>query len=308
MALTSYLIPLHRSARFADIIADNIAAIVEGDVEIILADRNGDEECIAALRRRFGDAPNIAYVVERDDASWVDNMNDLLRRASGRYVRILPHDDSSPAGAHEALIAALEAYPDAVAAYGPVEAIDLEGNRLPRRDQPNSREDPQARDWRLGDPLPLFWTGRFAGAFKGLFRGDVIRARSLYLRKTPILMHSERAWLFGLGLSGRLQFVPQTMLVKRYHAQSTHRSWQPSAKATLDVAATMADYVDAAALDPDCAAFARRDLHWNAFRRARQFSERPRPGYRPWPARSDEHWRALPIRLESAQHTCYGAG
>jgi hypothetical protein len=306
VALTSCLIPLYRSARFLDIIADNIAAIIDGDVEIILSDRHGDADCRTALKQRFGSAPNIAYIVEADDADWVENMNGLLRRASGRYLRILPHDDTSPRGAHEALLAALEANPDAVGAYGPIEAIGFDGTRMPRQDQPNDEEDAGATGWRLDDPLPLFWTGRFGGAFKGLFRGDVIRARSLFIRKTPALMHSERAWLFGMGLAGRFRFVPEALLVKRYHATSAHRGWRPSAAALLDAAEAMAGYLDAGWVDPALAEFARRDIYWNAFRRARCFPDAPAPRYRPFPAADGEHWRNRPIRLENAEITHFG--
>jgi hypothetical protein len=307
VALASYLIPLYRSARFADIIAANIAAIIDDDVEIILSDRNGDETCAAVLKQHFGRAPNIAYIVESDDADWVDNMNGLLKRASGRYVRILPHDDSSPRRSHDAMLAALEANPDAIAAFGPVEAIGLAGNRLPERDQSNSRENPQAKDWELGDPLPLFWTGRFAGAFKGMFRGDVIRARSLHIRKTPALMHSERAWLFGMGLAGRFQFVPDAPLVKRYHETSTHRGWRPDVRQILDAAEAMAGYLDADWVDPAFADAARRDLYWNAFRHARRFPDAPRPLYLPYPASDTDRVRSLPIRLESAEITRFGS-
>lgn len=285
MPKVSCLIPLYRSRRFERVITDNIDSIVDADVEILISDRHGDDDCVDRLRSRYAGRDNVRFMVASDRADWVDNINGLMAEATGEYLRILPHDDSSDLSALSRLVDALDAAPDAVLAYGAVEAVDIDGNRLPEKDALNAGEDPAERRWKLRDALPLFWSGRFNGSFKGLVRTETLRRAGLHIRKTPQLVHSERAWLFGLALCGRFRFVPGTMLTKRYYETSTHRSWPNTGQIILDVAGVMAAYSRANIVAGDARAFCIRDIYWNALRRRRQIETPDRRGHRylPYP-------------------------
>ncbi len=269
MAKVSCLFPLYRSRRFERVITDNIDSIIDADVEILISDRHCDDDCVDRLRSRYAGRDNVRFMVASDRADWVDNINGLIAEADGEYLRILPHDDSSDLFALTRLVDALDAAPDAVLAYGAVEAVDIDGNRLPEKDALNAGEDPAERRWKLRDALPLFWQGRFNGSFKGLVRTGVLRRAGLHIRKTPHLAHSERAWLFGLALCGRFQFVPGVMLTKRYYETSTHRSWPNTGQIILDAADLMAAYSRANIPGGDAQAFCIRDIYWNALRRRR---------------------------------------
>ena len=194
------------------------------------------------------------------------NTAGLVDAAQGRFLRILPHDDSTDADAIAHLVAALEQDPGAAVAYGQIKAINLEGQHLPAQDQLNPNEQASSSRWLLEDILPMFWTGRFAGAFKGLIRRDIAQRAELRFRATPGLAHSERAWLFALGLAGAFRFVPKIVLTKRYYSDSTHRGWPRSSQSIADVAKSMEDYARALLPDQRLADYAVQDLRLNTDR------------------------------------------
>ena len=90
MPRISILIPLYRSSRFQDVIAENIRALSDPDVEVILSDRNGDDSIAKALRADGLLSDRVKFNVSSDNRDWVDNINALIESASGDYFRILP--------------------------------------------------------------------------------------------------------------------------------------------------------------------------------------------------------------------------
>ncbi|MDP2124860.1 MAG: glycosyltransferase family A protein [Parvibaculum sp.] len=310
MPKISCLIPLYRSRRFEAVITDNIDAIVDEDVEILVSDRHGEDDCLDRLRARYAGRRNIRFLAASDRADWVDNINGLMTEATGEYLRILPHDDSSTLSALTRLVDSLDSAPDAVLAYGAVEAVDIDNNRIPEKDALNANENPAQRTWKLQDALPLFWSGRFNGSFKGLVRTEALRRAGLHIRKTRHLVHSERTWLFGLALCGRFQFTPGIMLTKRYYETSTHRSWPNTDQIILDAADVMTAYSRESIVDGDARAFCIRDIYWNALRRRRRiesWDERYRR-YLPYPDSRSAEFLNLDIASISRGHFAHGSG
>ena len=260
----SHLIPLYNSARFHDTVVANIEELSDRDDEIILSDRNGDKDYCDRLIRMFSGRKNFRVLLSDDNAHWVENIAGLIAAARGRFLRILPHDDSTDKAAVEALVGMLLHDCRAAVAFGQTVAIDLDGQRMPERDELNLGEGNSTSRWVMEDILPMFWTGRFAGAFKGLIRAEIAKRDALSFRATPGLIHSERAWLFGLGLAGAFRFVPKVVLTKRYYPESTHRSWIKSPKALTDVKDLMADYANALLPSDELVDYANRDLALNA--------------------------------------------
>lgn len=262
----SHLIPLYKSARFHKIIVDNINRLSDARDEVILSDRNGDTDYCDHLRRIYADRGNVRILCQNDDADWVENTAGLVDAAQGRFLRILPHDDSTDADAVAHLVTALEQDPGAAVAYGQIKAINLEGEHLPALDQLQPNEQAQTSRWLVEDIVPMFWTGRFSGAFKGLIRTGIAQRDELRFRATPGLAHSERAWLFALGLAGAYRYVPKIVLTKRYYSDSTHRGWSSSAQSVIDVAQLMQDYARALLPDKRLADYVNKDLGQNAER------------------------------------------
>jgi hypothetical protein len=281
----SHLIPLYKSSRFFDIIIANIKELARPTSEIILADRNGDTEFCTAVRRQVEGLPNIRVICDHSDANWVENIAGLIEFARGKYLQILPHDDSTSRIAVDLLCAALDEAPDAVLTYGRVRAFDLAGIPVPKRDELNANEDPGATRWTLDDALPLFWTGRFAGAFKGVIRTAAAQDPKHLFKATPTTVFSERTWLFSLALAGRFVFVPTDILHKRYYADSTHRTWQTTPNAFEEAAHLMAEILRNTLENPEMRDYAIRDVISNAAWRIHSL-QNPKDGhftYQPLP-------------------------
>ncbi|MEO0750272.1 MAG: glycosyltransferase family A protein [Pseudomonadota bacterium] len=280
----SHLIPLYRSRRFAPVIAANVAELAAPDAEIILADRNGDRAFCDELRAQLADVPNLRLLCDDSDANWVDNIQGLIDAARGAYLQILPHDDTTTKAATRAMVAALNAAPDAVLAYGRVRAFDLSGAPLPERDELNARETSEATSWTLEDALPLLWVGRFNGAFKGVIRRATAHHPACRFVATPSTALSERAWLFALALQGRFQFVAMDVLHKRYYPDSTHRGWTVTAQTFQEAAELMKTSIDTAFADAQVRAYALRDITENCAARMASLEADPAQPFRYRPA------------------------
>ena len=169
-------ITLSRSARFLRSIIKNLEAIEYPNVEVLVSDCYGFDDTFSQLYGRYGGDHRFRFFKSTDQLNWIEHHNFLLRMASGKYFRWMPHDDSFiPCGLEE-LVARLETIPNAVLAYGPTEAVDLTGTALPHLNRlappPITDQDP----WTVRVSLRLFWDGLFEGAFKGLFRRDQVMA------------------------------------------------------------------------------------------------------------------------------------
>jgi hypothetical protein len=225
-----------------EIIRANIDAHLELGAEVIVSDRHLLDDTTALLAERYRGEPDVRIISACDGLDWVDNINFLISECRREYFRITPHDDTATAESTRRLVAALDRDKAAILAYGVVKACTLDGHPLPENDHLNDSETPGVTTWGVEDALPLFWTGRYGGSFKGVIRAETVRRSKLLIKKTPTLVHAERAWLFALALTGPFTFVPESVLIKRYYEDSTHKSWKHTRQTLLDVAATMQEY------------------------------------------------------------------
>ncbi len=250
MTQISCLIPLYRSQPFFDNICENIDAHLVEDAEILISDRHGLDDTATRLAARYAGETRVRIMSVLDNDDWVGNICALIIASTGKYFRIIPHDDKASRASTMDLVRALEENADAVLAYGIVHAIDLQGAPLPKLNQLNATESPTSKTWELEDALSLFWSNRFLGAFKGVVRADIVRSLPLLIRKTPTLIWSERAWLFALALAGRFQFVPESILIKRYYKGSASSRWDCTPEVLADAVNVMTQYCDVLITDP----------------------------------------------------------
>ena len=263
--------PLYRSARFFETIVANIEAMPKTGVEILISDRHGYDDTLDRLRQRYGGDPRLRFFQKRDELDWVGNINFLLQQARGEYWRFMAHDDLSPAGNLELLIAALDTHPDAVLAYAHIEAIDLEGNLIPRTGDHWYPQPKQADvHWNLGVALEMCWNFfHFDGAFQGLVRRAALVERDLLIRSTLGQVFPERGWQFALCLLGRFHFVPEARYIKAYYPESTHRRWEVTGRNFYSLAWAYSSYLwRFLGLSPACC-YAIWDVWWNARKLAR---------------------------------------
>jgi hypothetical protein len=62
-------------------------------------------------------------------------------------------------------------------------------------------------------------------AMHGVFRRAPIVESGMWLPRTKGDAHADTAWLFGVALLGRFEFVPQAHCLKRFYPASTYAQW-----------------------------------------------------------------------------------
>ena len=242
--LISVGIPLYKSKPFLENIRENCKVLMlREDIEIIISDQHCMDDSIVLLEQEWGDDQRFIFLKSTKAISWIAHMNLLLSKASGEYFRWMPHDDVFPKGCLEPLIKRLDSDRQVILAYGPTRGIDLNGNRLPDRDRINTSPVKPFERWRFQYSLDFFSNCYCDGAFKGLFRRKPIVDAGLFIAKTYQVVGAERAWLFGVSLLGGFGEEPDSIYLKRYHAQSTHAQWKISNRHRLSITASMAGYL-----------------------------------------------------------------
>lgn len=211
-------LPVHNSARF---LPATLAAVVAQDhprLEIVVSDDASTDETpdlCRALAARDG-----RVRLQRHEArqGWIANYNSVLRHATGDYFLWVPHDDLYAPDYVSALVARLEARPEAVLAYSTTLGIDDCGRVI--------------REWRghaalqaAATPLAravryLWWDEREKFIpFRGVVRRRALEAVG-ELEVGPWGVYADDLWLFRLALLGPFVYEPRPLCTKRLHAGS----------------------------------------------------------------------------------------
>ena len=226
--LLTISVPLHRSRPFVDIISANIDAIGRDDVEILLSDRTAVDDALDVLAARHARDPRVIPIREVDGANWVQHYNALLRRGRGTYFGFMPHDDDFPAGWVDALVGSLEADPTLVMAFGRIEPVGV-GGRLPPAGSLYTYPDgplSNGTEWTVHDAVGALTNWSPSLGARGIFRRAAVVDRGLLLPRTRDNVDSDAAWVFGIGLVGKLRYVPEVVSYKRWHTQNVGWTWQ----------------------------------------------------------------------------------
>lgn len=236
------LIPLYRSARQLPRVFENIDSHVARGAHVLCSDEHGLDDAAQQIAQRYADNPLVKVLMSSDGGNWVSNCNRLIEACATPFMRIMPHDDTFDGASTAILAEALRNRPGAVLSHGWVRAENEAGERLAQRDEPRFPLRP------IDDPLAFsagfFWSGLYSGAFKAVVRRNVVRGGPLYIRPTPSLRHSERAWLFGYSLLGDFTFSHHARMTKRYWQGSLTDGWKTEASDFIEVASVMAGYAD----------------------------------------------------------------
>lgn len=266
LADVSCLIPLYRSAPFLDLVFGNVDEHVAQGAAVLCSDQHGLDDAADRIGERYRDEPLVTVLRSTAGGNWRSNVNVLISHASTDFFRIIPHDDSVEAASTGRLAETLRSRPDAVLSHGHVRAENVDGERIPERDEPNFPLRPHAgREW---FSMGLFWQGLFNGAFKALIRRQCLPSGHLLIRPTLDLVHAERAWLFGLSLIGEFVFDERATMRKRYWTGSLTDEWTPDASHVMSAAHAMASYIDDLVAADDQRRRLRFNVYFNALERS----------------------------------------
>lgn len=221
-------IPLYRSKVFQQTILDNLERLTYPNLEILISDRHGADDTLDVLAQRYAGDAQFRFFKSRDQLDWVEHFNLLIEAATGKYMMWMPHDDVFPSDYVPLLVECLENSPDAILAFGRMDAIDWEGQRI--RDRLADWRTVAGAEWSPRVALRLFVFSYLGRPFRGLFRREVIRHAGLAIRPTYENVQADQDWVFAVGLVGRLAFVPACRCAKRYYPWSTHARWRMTAR------------------------------------------------------------------------------
>jgi glycosyltransferase involved in cell wall biosynthesis len=240
--LVSVGFPLYRSLQFVEIVIANIEAIHYPNVEFIVSDRHQLDDALAMLKQKYGADPRFRFLAAKDQLNWVEHFNLILRHCRGKYALWMGHDDSYASNYIPDLVAALEANPDAVLAFGGVEQISLDGflPTFPFVAPPIRTEEA----WSIDDSVRLLTLWQLWVAFRGLVRREIVEESDLYIRETYRSIRADIYWVFGLSLKGRLCYVPSCYCTKRFHRSSGGANWRFGIRQSLDACRVLRSYFD----------------------------------------------------------------
>ena len=221
--LVTLALPLYKSSRFFDIIVKNLETLAYANLEILVSDRHCADDALERLRARFGHDARFRFMPARDEINWVEHFNVLLCAATGEYFFWMMHDDSYPSNYLDALIAPLEQFPDAVLAYGSLEALREDGShQLYRPDASFAGVGKwsQREIWRrfLADHLIL--------AVRGVYRRELALQHGTLILPTRDLFAADFLWTFATAFIGRWVCVPEVVVQKRFYATSALGHWK----------------------------------------------------------------------------------
>jgi glycosyltransferase involved in cell wall biosynthesis len=211
-------LPVHNSERFLRETLESVAAQDHPNLEIVISDdasSDGTADICHDFARR-----DARCRVERHPQrlGWIANYNSLLRHCTGDYFLWVPHDDVYDPAYVGALVALLEARPDAVLAYSTTLAIDERGIVLGTF---GGNAALGRASTRLQRGLRYLWWAeeeKFI-PFRGVVRSDAIR-RVGGLEIGPWGVFADDLWLYRLALLGGFVHEDRPLCRKRFYRGS----------------------------------------------------------------------------------------
>jgi glycosyltransferase involved in cell wall biosynthesis len=192
---------------------ESILAQTYTDFELIICD-NASTDSTPDICRRFEAADKrVRYYRNLVNIGGVNNETLTFKLARSELFRLAAHDDVWEPELLQRCVEALDADPDAIAAYTASKRIDEHGAVHGERRQGKGLSH---RSWeRFGD-FP--WRDHDSEATYALMRRVVVQQ----VRPQGNYGHSDRVWLTELAVRGRFVEVPEPLFRKRYHPKNAY--------------------------------------------------------------------------------------
>uniref|UniRef100_UPI0022EA6C53 glycosyltransferase family 2 protein n=1 Tax=Falsiroseomonas oryzae TaxID=2766473 RepID=UPI0022EA6C53 len=233
-------IPSWNGAAF---IGETLAAVARQTVRDlrVLVSVDGNDMATAEACRPFMADPRFGLVVQPRRLGWVGNTNALIAAVETGFFAIMPHDDLPEPDWLATLLRVLRRQPQAVCAFGDVEAFGAATGRHVQRPVAGSLTRRMLETVLEQHPCV---------AYRGLVRRRDDADRPLIPTGLPGDVMADTAWIAELARRGELRRVPRVLVHKRFHRGNTHTGWArlpPAARAGS--AAALLHRMRAAALD-----------------------------------------------------------
>lgn len=232
-AVVSLGVPVYNGETFLRGALESIVGQTFPDLDIIVVDNASTDGTEDICREFAGRDARIRYHRLPKNIGAAPNFNHAFGLSRSPYFKWCAHDDLISPNFVERCVAALEARPDAVLAFGRTEVIDDYGDHVDwpeegfmpalESDSPAERFGEAIR--RAGTCFPIF----------GLFRSDALRRSTLH---RPYY-GSDRALIAEAALLGKVILVEDAVFYNRHHSKrsivmndhAARRAWQSAESA-----------------------------------------------------------------------------
>jgi len=220
-------VPVFNGDRYLEGCLDSLVAQTYDDLEIVISDNASMDKTPAICRAYCERDPRIRYYRQRRNIGAAANYNFLVHHATGEFFKWAAHDDLCAPDFVARCVAALDASPTAVLAFGRTGFIDDVGEPLDGYDVPIRWSNHDTAFDRLREQLAIpggalqhMCTRQF-----GVLRRDALLRTSL-IRSHPA---SDLVLMLELALLGGLVEVDERLFFVRLHESSSLRANQSAA-------------------------------------------------------------------------------
>jgi glycosyltransferase involved in cell wall biosynthesis len=215
MTRVTAMVPTYNGAPFVAETLASLAAQDHPELEIVVSDDASNDATLAICRRFAADDPRCRVIAQPHRLGWIDNCRSLMTSATTPLVFYAPQDDTYDPMYVSRCVAALAERPEAVLAYAATRWHKLDGSVVEITTPvavSGTRVQRAVPYIRGRDPARWF-------AFRGVVHAEALR-RVGGLRH-GMAPEADGRLLMRLALEGPFAFVPELLVDKHQHADST---------------------------------------------------------------------------------------
>ena len=220
MSRVTVAIPLHRSARWIDVVTENVRRLPTQVDEILVSDQTCVDDAVDQLRTRIGTDRRVVIRAEDTGIGWQDHYQQLLEQAAGDLFMWMPHDDRFEPGWVPTLAAALDAHPGTWLSFGHMACVEADGST-----SAGAWPHPPSGPITAWGVLRMQLQGEMGLAVRGLFRRREVLSAGIRVTPDPSYPPSDMPWAFAVGLEGGFVHDDRATTWKRFYPASTHARW-----------------------------------------------------------------------------------
>ena len=187
--VVSICIPAYRQVEFLRRTLESIRDQDFSDYEVIITDDSPDDS-VEHLVREFASDARLSYLRNPKALGSPENWNESIRRATGRYIKIMHHDDYfSSAHSLGRFVAMMQAAPDCRFGFCATEVSDVVGRRHWKHSA-----SAQALAGLRDDPGAMLFAGNCIGS----------PSATIYRRDAGVVFDSRMKWLVDVDFYSRM--------------------------------------------------------------------------------------------------------
>ena len=206
--LVSIGLAVFNGEKYLEQAIDSILSQTFTDFELVICD-NDSTDRTKSICQNYADRDNrIRYYRNPTNIGGVNNENRTFELSTGKYFRLMAHDDLLAPKSIEKSVAILEKNPEIILCYSDIVIINGEGQEI---DLIDSKIGTESQPWQRFRRLAS--KEHRCEATYALTRADILAKVDPQLNYSD----SDRTFLSDLGLYGKFYQIHEPLFYKRYH-------------------------------------------------------------------------------------------